>query len=374
MRGGRGARAAGRGPRWTTSSPTWAASGGDSPATASCAGSGRRRASIHLATAAIVNAVWDLWAKVEGKPLWKLLADMTPEQLVALRRLPLPHRRAHARRGAAISLRAARAGRRARGRAAARRLSRVHHVGRLARLLRRQDPPACAARRVADGWTHFKIKVGARPGRRRPPLRDHARGDRARPRADGRRQPGAGTSTRRSRAMRRAGRFDPVVDRGADQPRRRAGPRRDRARRSAPIGVATGEHVQNRVIFKQLLQAEAIDFCQIDALPARRRQRGAGGAAAGGEVRRAGVPARGRRRPVRVRAAPVDRSTTSRSAASLDGPHDRVRRPPARALRRPGRQSRDGRYWRRPRRATASRCTPASLAEFGFPDGDAWRT
>src|ERR1700682_1170201 len=38
---------------------------------------------VHLATAALVNAVWDLYAKAEGKPLWKLLADMSPEQLVA---------------------------------------------------------------------------------------------------------------------------------------------------------------------------------------------------------------------------------------------------------------------------------------------------
>src|SRR3954462_15335094 len=38
---------------------------------------------IHLATAAVVNAVWDLYAKSEGKPLWKLLADMSPEQLVS---------------------------------------------------------------------------------------------------------------------------------------------------------------------------------------------------------------------------------------------------------------------------------------------------
>jgi len=37
---------------------------------------------IHLATAAVVNAVWDLWAKSEGKPVWKLLADMSPEALV----------------------------------------------------------------------------------------------------------------------------------------------------------------------------------------------------------------------------------------------------------------------------------------------------
>jgi L-fuconate dehydratase len=33
----------------------------------------------------------------------------------------------------------------------------------------------------------------------------------------------------------------------------------------APIGVATGEHCANRVMFKQLLQAEAIDYMQIDA-------------------------------------------------------------------------------------------------------------
>jgi L-fuconate dehydratase len=44
---------------------------------------GPEKGVIHLATAAIVNAVWDLWAKAESKPVWKLLADMTPEQLVA---------------------------------------------------------------------------------------------------------------------------------------------------------------------------------------------------------------------------------------------------------------------------------------------------
>lgn len=44
---------------------------------------GPEKGVIHMATAAVVNAVWDLWAKVEGKPLWKLLSDMTPEQLVS---------------------------------------------------------------------------------------------------------------------------------------------------------------------------------------------------------------------------------------------------------------------------------------------------
>ena len=43
---------------------------------------GPEKGVIHLATAAVVNAVWDLWAKTEGKPVWKLLADMSPEELV----------------------------------------------------------------------------------------------------------------------------------------------------------------------------------------------------------------------------------------------------------------------------------------------------
>src|SRR4051794_35541605 len=43
---------------------------------------GPEKGVIHLATAAIVNALWDLWAKIEGKPLWKLLADMTPDEIV----------------------------------------------------------------------------------------------------------------------------------------------------------------------------------------------------------------------------------------------------------------------------------------------------
>src|SRR5436305_8465476 len=43
---------------------------------------GPEKGAIHLATAAVVNAVWDLWAKSEGKPVWKLLADMSPQALV----------------------------------------------------------------------------------------------------------------------------------------------------------------------------------------------------------------------------------------------------------------------------------------------------
>ena len=50
---------------------------------------GPEKGVIHLATAAIVNAVWDLYAKVEGKPLWKLLVDMSPEAARRVHPVPL---------------------------------------------------------------------------------------------------------------------------------------------------------------------------------------------------------------------------------------------------------------------------------------------
>ena len=45
---------------------------------------GPEKGAIHLALAAIVNALWDLYAKQAGKPLWKLICDMTPEDLLKL--------------------------------------------------------------------------------------------------------------------------------------------------------------------------------------------------------------------------------------------------------------------------------------------------
>ena len=61
---------------------------------------GPEKGVMHMAIGAVVNAAWDLAAKVAGKPVWRLLADMTPEQIVAPGRLPLPGRRAHPGRGA----------------------------------------------------------------------------------------------------------------------------------------------------------------------------------------------------------------------------------------------------------------------------------
>ena len=136
----------------------------------------------------------------------------------------------------------------------------------------------------------------------------------------------------------------------------------------APIGVATGEHCQNRVMFKQLLQAGAIALLPDRRLPARRRERGARGAAAGGEVRRAGLPARRRRRPVRVRAAPVDvrlhlrqrrRSRTASSSTSTTCTSTSSTRA----------SIRDGRYMPPTAPGYSITMQPESLREYAFPDG-----
>ena len=123
---------------------------------------GPEKGAIHLATAALVNAVWDLWARAEGKPLWKLVADMSPEEIVRcvdfryLTDALTPQRSG----GAAGAPR--RHARRARGRDAPRRLPRLLDLGRLARLHRRRGPPPL------PGGRRRGLEPREDEGRRRP--------------------------------------------------------------------------------------------------------------------------------------------------------------------------------------------------------------
>ena len=112
------------------------------------------------------------------------------------------------------------------------------------------------------------------------------------------------------------------------------------ARAVAPIRVATGEHVHNRVMFKQLLQADAIGVCQIDACRLGGVNEVAGRAAA----RRASSACRSARTPAASACASYvqhlalfDYIARRRRPGR---PDDRVRRPSARAFRRPGRRAR----------------------------------
>ena len=152
---------------------------------------GPEKGVIHLATAAIVNAVWDLYAKKEGKPLWKLLVDMEPEEIVrcidfryitdalapeeALEILERNERTKAAREAEMIK-----AGFPAYTTSAG-------WLGYSDEKLRRLCREA-----VEAGWTHFKMKVGGGPGGRCAAGGFDPGGDRPRPPADDGRKSGLG--------------------------------------------------------------------------------------------------------------------------------------------------------------------------------------
>ena len=223
---------------------------------------GPEKGVVHLATAALVNAVWDLYAKVEGKPLWKLLADMTPEQLVACvdfryidDALTPPDAVEILRRQTAS------------------------RPEREAEIIRRGFPAyttsagwlgypeeqigALTRRALADGFTHLKMKVGAdaETDLRRARLLRRAMGPDRRLMLDANQVWGVEQAIAAVAAL---AEVDPWWIEEPTSPDDVLGHRRIREA-VAPIRVATGEHVQNRVVFKQLFQLGAIDFCQVDA-------------------------------------------------------------------------------------------------------------
>jgi len=175
----------------TNSRPSRARSGVSSRATVSCVGSDRRRASCTSRPPRSSTPCGICFGRRAGAPLWRYLADLPAERIVAaidFRHITdalTPHE-------ALALLRAAEPGRaERRGPAAQRRLSRVHHVGRLARIPRRPLAialPRGARRRLErpedQGWPG--------PRRRRPPHEDPAGGARPRPAAAHRCESGVG--------------------------------------------------------------------------------------------------------------------------------------------------------------------------------------
>ena len=315
----RGAPAARRGPSTSTSSfadmgAFWRTLVGDSQ----LRWIGPEKGVIHLATAAVVNAVWDLFAKTRGQAALEAARRHDARGARRARRLPLHHRRPHAGarrwRCCARWPRAAPSARPSSG-ATATRPTRPRSAGSATTTTR---SGGSAARRSPRAGRAFKLKVGADVDDDLRRARDRPRGDRARPDAGGRREPALG--------RRRGDRLDGAARASSTRTgsRSRPAPTTSSAtRRSpaavAPIRVATGEHVHNRVMFKQLLQAEAIGVCQIDAC----RLGGVNEVLAvllhGGRVRRAGLPARRRRRAVRARPAPVGHRLRLRVSGSLEG-------------------------------------------------------
>jgi L-fuconate dehydratase len=225
---------------------------------------GPEKGVIHLATAAIVNAVWDLYAKAEGKPLWKLLVDMSPEELVRcvdfryISDAITPEEALEILR-ANEPTRAEREEEMLRDGYPAYTTS-AGWLGYPDEKIRRLSREA-----VADGWGHVKIKVGRDvedDARRAGIIREEIGPDR-------KLMMDANQVWEVPEAianMDRLARFDPWWIEEPTSPDDVLGHARI-AKALSPygIGVATGEHCQNRVVFKQLMQADAISFCQIDS-------------------------------------------------------------------------------------------------------------
>jgi L-fuconate dehydratase len=222
---------------------------------------GPEKGVIHLATAALVNAVWDLYARTEGKPLWKLLVDLTPEQLVSA--IPFDYisevldpREAIEMLTRQMSTKEARQGEiLERGYPAY--TTSAGWLGYSDSETRRHLREA-----KAQGWTHFKMKVGGNLDediRRATLVREEIGWD-CKLMMDANQ---VWSVPQAIEHMTELSRFSPHWIEEPTSPDDILG-HATIAKAIAPIGVATGEHCANRVVFKQLMQAGAISFCQID--------------------------------------------------------------------------------------------------------------
>ena len=224
---------------------------------------GPEKGVVHLALAAVMNAMWDLAARVAGKPLWKLLTDMTPEQLVDA--ADMRYLSDALTRDEAIAMLTELAPTRneriadleGRGGYPCYTTS-AGWLGYSDEKLRRLLQEA-----VDEGYRHVKLKVGAdvEDDIRRLRIAREVIGWDANLMID------ANQVWDVPQAIEWVGRLAEFKPLWIEEPTSPDDVLGHAAIRKAvkPIGVATGEHGMNRVLFKQLFQAGAIDYCQLDA-------------------------------------------------------------------------------------------------------------
>lgn len=222
---------------------------------------GPEKGVMHMAIGAVINAAWDMAARQAGKPLWRLIAEMTPEQIVEL----IDFRYlsdALTPEDALTMLRTAASGK----------------EERIATLLVRGYPAyttspgwlgysdeklaRLAAQAVSDGFRTIKLKVGLN-------LEDDVRRCRVAREAIG---PGVALAIDANQRwgvntaipwLRQLAAFDIAWIEEPTSPDDVLG--HAAIRHAVPMRVSTGEHTQNRVVFKQLMQARSVDLIQIDA-------------------------------------------------------------------------------------------------------------
>ena len=223
---------------------------------------GPEKGVIHLAAGALINAVWDLYARSEGKPLWRLLTDLDTEQILSAVEFQYIDD-ALTREEARDILEAGRGTR----------------AARIAQLEREGYPAyttsvgwfgfsdekirSLSRKALAEGWTHFKLKVGGNPANdlRRGRLVREEIGWTNKLMMDANQKWGVGEAIARTHELAELNLWWMEEPTSPDDI---LGHARIRAA-VKPVRIATGEHCQNRIIFKQLLQAGAIDVCQIDS-------------------------------------------------------------------------------------------------------------
>ncbi|WP_308170220.1 L-fuconate dehydratase [Acrocarpospora catenulata] len=223
---------------------------------------GPEKGVMHMAISAVVNALWDLRAKREGKPVWRLLAEMSPEEIVDL--IDFRYLTDELTREEALAiLRRAEPGR----------------EERIAYLLEHGYPAYTTSpgwlgyddeklrrlceQAIRDGFPQIKLKVGANLADdiRRMRIAREVCGDGFPIAIDANQRWDTGTAVQWVDAL---APYQPWWVEEPTSPDDVLG-HATIARAIAPIPVATGEHVQNRVVFKQLLQARAISYLQLDA-------------------------------------------------------------------------------------------------------------
>ena len=223
---------------------------------------GPEKGILHMATGALLNAVWDLWAKREQKPMWKHLVDLSPEQLVStidfsyITDVLTPAEAVAMLRSRRSGIEAREAEMRADGYPAY--TTSTGWLGYPDDKVRRLCQEA-----IGQGWTAFKMKVGQNLEdniRRAAIMREEIGTDR-KLMMDANQCWNVDEAILQMQAL---ARFDPWWIEEPTSPDDVLGHARI-AREIAPIAVATGEVCQNRVMFKQLLQADAIRYVQVDS-------------------------------------------------------------------------------------------------------------
>ena len=223
---------------------------------------GPEKGIVHMTTGAVLNALWDLWARREGKPVWKLLADLTPQQTVDC--VPFSWISDALTPEEALALLERHAGTRGAREAEMRRdgfpayTTSTGWLGYPDEKVRRLCREA-----MAQGFTHFKMKVSedTAGNRRRAALMRAEIGGERRLSMDANQCWDVGEAIAQVRAL---AEFDPFWIEEPTSPDDVLG-HAAIAKAIAPIRVATGEMCQNRVVFKQLFQAGAIGYCQVDS-------------------------------------------------------------------------------------------------------------